>query len=311
MRAAPIALALVTLSAATGAFAQGKVSAGRKLGDKLASPFRAERRTSITTINPAELPQGAAPAPLDDNKKPTTLPGTFQEATDVQFVASDAAAYARYKTSKTGSVYGRLDVVGGQGTVFLARDVQYNQYRGNQFSVNCSNDPSYGNYYRAMAIRWERVTTKPDGSAALEVSDGWFDGRSCKVFTEQRASIPLKPIVLHEGTPIVFAHRDTDGMTVYFPPNARVATDAGTSPTPMTVYGALWRVSVPIRKGSATSVLAEMNPNEVATWVQQLQGKVPEPRKANYTTPRMMQIGIDVLQTVRDPAPSILLRSTL
>jgi len=177
--------------------------------------------------------------------------------------------------------------------------------------VNCSSDPSYNNYYRAMAIRWERFTTSASGAAALEVNDGWFDGRACKVFTERRTVVPLKPILVHEGTPIAFAHRVEDGMTIYFPPNSRVVTDAGTLPLPATTYGALWRVTVPIRKGLATSVLAELSPNDVASWLALSQGKTPTPAKATYTSPRMLQVGVDILQTVRDTAPQVLLRSTI
>ena len=304
MRAATVATALVLLSTA-GAFAQD-APPGRR------SSRQGKRRTTLTTIDLQSLPSAVAlPAVLDESKKPTSFPLTLPEATDLRFQPSDVPSYARWKATKSGSIYGRLEQANGIGSVRLARDILQGYNRGSTFSVGCSNDGAPpGNLYRLMAIRWERIQTSPGGAVTLEISDGWFDGRDCKAYVERKSTFPLKPILSYEWTPMVFASRTEDGLLLHFPPTARVVSDASGGITSPTSHGSLWSVLVPIRKGQASSVLAEMNPRDVAGWLASLQVKPALPQ-ANPVLPRQLQIGVEVVQAVRDEAPTILVRSTI
>jgi hypothetical protein len=304
MRAATVATALVLLSAA-GAFAQDAPARKR-------TPRHGERRTTLTTVDLQSLPTAVSlPAVLDESRKPTTFPLALPEATDLRFQPSDVPSYVRWKAAKTGSIYGRLEPANGVGSIRLARDILQGYHRGPTLSVGCSNDGGApGNIYRLMAVRWERIQTSPGGAVTLEISDGWFDGRDCKTYVERRSSFPLKPILSHEETPVLFASRTEDGLLLHFPPTARVVSDAGGGAASPTSHGSLWSVLVPIRKGQASSVLAEMNPRDVANWLAALQAR-PAPAQANPAPHRQLQLGVEVLQAVRDEAPTILLRSTI
>jgi hypothetical protein len=297
------AVALLVFLSAASAFAQDNSSRARKSA-------RNERRTTISTLDLQRLPAASPlPAILDDNKKPTSFPLALQEATDLRFQPSDQPSYLRWKATKTGSIYGRLEFLGGAGSIRLSRDIAQNYNRGSNFSAGCSNDGGApANIYRVMAIRWERIQNAPGGAVSLEVNDGWFDGRDCKAYVERRTVFPLKAVLSHDETPVLFGSRTDDGILLHFPPSARVVTDSSGVSSP-SFQGALWSVAVPLRKGQATSVLAEMNPRDVAQWLASFQ-TAPAPSKAP-TTPRQLQLGVEVLQTVKDEAPTILLRSTI
>lgn len=319
MRAAailPLTLALVT--AAASAPAQSKIRVPSVKG-RLGEVFRAERRTTVTALDLASLPLASSSPLLDDSKKPAALPGALAEASEVQFVSNDAAAQARWKASRgTQPMYGRLEVAGG--TVRLARDVQSGIQRGGAFSVSCYTEGGAAtayNAYRAVAVRWERVVPAAGNQpATLHTADGWFDSASCKVYLERRQSAPLQVAAAFEGIPVVFANRTDEGLALYFPPAARVAADttAGvSSPTP----GVLWRVSVPVRKGLAASVLAEVSSAAAASWMLQATAGPVGPAGSNATAPvvragsaHQLQIGVDVVQAVRDEQPTILVRLT-
>jgi hypothetical protein len=304
MRAATVVTALVLLSTA-GAFAQDAPARKRP-------PRQGERRTTLTTVDLQSLPAAVSlPAVLDESKKPTSFPLSLPEATDLRFQPSDVPSYVRWKAAKSGSIYGRLEPTNGVGSIRPARDILQGYNRGPTFSVGCSNDGGApGNLYRLMAIRWERIQTSPGGAVTLEISDGWFDGRDCKAYVERKSTFPLRPVLSHEETPVLFASRTEDGLLLHFPPTARVVSDASGGTTSPASHGSLWSVLVPIRKGQASSVLAEMNPRDVASWLASLQAK-PIPPQANPVPHRQLQIGVEVLQAVRDEAPTILVRSTI
>ncbi|MCS6902598.1 MAG: hypothetical protein RMJ98_22590 [Myxococcales bacterium] len=302
MRAATIITFFVLLSAASASAQDAPV--------RNRFPRQGERRTTLATLDLQSLP-AAAPLPnvLDEGKKPTSFPLQLPEATDLRFQHANGPSYVRWKATKYGSIYGHLEPVRGTSSVRLARDILQGYHRGPNIPFSCSNEGgAVENIHRLVAIRWERLQISPDGAAVLEVNDGWFDGRDCKAYVGQKSTFSLKPILFHEETPLLFASRTEEGLLLHFPPSARVVSDAGGGTSSAKSLNSLRSVWVPIRKGQASSVLAELNPYHVVPWIAQLQGKIPQPIPANH---RQIQIGVEVLQAVRDQEPTILLRLTV
>ncbi|MCU0659277.1 MAG: hypothetical protein MUF64_29660, partial [Polyangiaceae bacterium] len=247
------------------------------------------------------------PAPLEDSKRPAGFPIALPEAPEVRFVVSDAASFTRWKATQSGAIYGRLELPSG-GSLRLARDVLQGYVRGSTLSVGCSNDGGpLVNVYRLVALRWERLQLAGN-QISLDINDGWFDGRDCKIYQEKKTSIPLKPALIHDGLPVMFASRSDSSLVLHFPPAARVVSDVDGATVTPTSGGSLWTLVVPLRKGKAASVLAEMDLRTVDLWSQALQGRAVA--KAASSSPRPLQIGIEVLQTVKDKEPTILVRTT-
>jgi hypothetical protein len=273
------------------------------------APRKIERRvTTVTTLALDQLPASTTlPTPLEDSKRPTSFPLGLSEATEVRFVGSDPASFARWKATQAGSIYGRLELPSG-GSLRLARDVLQGYVRGSTLSVGCSNDGGpQVNTYRVVALRWERLQLAGN-QISLDINDGWFDGRDCKIYQQKTTSIPLKPALIYDGLPVMFASRSESSLVLHFPPAARVVSDVdGATATP-TSGGSLWTLVVPLRKGQTASVLAEMDLRTVDLWSQALQGRAAA--KAATSSPRPLQIGIEVLQTVKDKEPTILVRTT-
>ncbi len=309
--ALPLVLALVAASSSVAA-QSGRGPRVPSVKGRIGDLFRPERRTTVTTVELASMATAPTAPLLDDSKQPTTLPGALSEATDIQFVSGEPSSLAKWRASRSPQpIYGRLEVEGG--SVRMARDVQSGVVRG-QLSLSCYNNTNGYNPGRAVALRWERIVppAAPGQPATLHTSDGWFDTGSCRAYVERRQTAPLAVAGSFDGTPVVFASRSDEGLTLYFPPTARVAADttAGvSSPT----AGALWRVLVPVRRGLAASVLAELTPAAAASWMAQLAGPAPTPAVAVPARPgssRAIQVGVDVVQAVRDEQPTVLVRIT-
>lgn len=312
MRRLPLLCLGAGLLAVSGAAFAQDGSFGAKI--RKAQSTKHERRTStVTPLQFADLPRASLPPLLDNNKKPRALPSDAPELPDLKLIPNNPADYTRWKTGKADSwLYARLELQGGRGLLNFVQNMGY-QNSSNTLSVSCTNAPNAAYYQQAQALRWERFILDANDNPSLEVNDGWFDPRTCKPHLEKRTSIQLKTVLQRDGKPLAFASRSEDEMTLYFPPETSIAADNGAAiagSVPLVTRGALWRVTIPVRKGLATGALAEIRSNQIPTWLAQARGKVPEAPKA-YEPYRAQQVGVDVIQTVSDAAPTILLRANL
>lgn len=143
------------------------------------------------------------------------------------------------------------------------------------------------------------------GELTLDIDDGWFDPSNCSLSIERRTT--LHPVVVQadHGLPLAFALRSDAALTLFFTPSTNVAADA--SGELGQGNGALRRVTVPLERGGSASVLASVSAVRLAEWRLRAMGQeVPQRGSSGDVA---LTLGLDAVQTVRDAAPSITVRS--
>jgi hypothetical protein len=271
------------------------------------------KTTSVVSLQVADLPRESAPAPLDDSKKPASLPATSPDLPDIRVTPRNPAEVARFKTSKTEMwMQSTIEAVGkGASRIWLARYPQQSTPAG--LTVNCTNNSANAYYSAPQAIRWERLSIDEKNEAVYEVNDGWFDPRGCRVLLEKKTVMHPKIAFSAGDRPLVFATRSDDELFLYFPTGTSLAVDQGMGkldgvPAP-TAQGTLARISLPIKKGLAASALADIPVSAYASWIASARGLGAPAANSPYDG-RVLSVGVDAIQTVSDPAPTILLRGS-
>lgn len=146
----------------------------------------------------------------------------------------------------------------------------------------------------------EEVAVAPDGTATLDVHRTWIDPAACSFAFLGDERLALKPIGLLDGAPVAFAVRKDDQLTLFFPPTSGLAVSAENDRLSVTRgTGALDRVVVPVHRGMATSVEAQIQ--GFREWVRTASG---EPRHGS-TPSTTMVVGVDVTQTSSDKEPLV------
>jgi hypothetical protein len=297
------ALGVCLLGCAVAASGPALGQSGRAFKVKVA-----HRTTTVTQISLSELPTEVMPPPLDDAKKPSLSFADAPEVADLKVVPQNAADAIRWKTrSGNDWLSVRLEPGLGSGwaTVGFTQNTQFTQ---RNVAANCSASTQHQYYTQPKGVRWERLTVADSGVATLEINDGWFDPRSCKVKVEKRTVLHPKTVVTREGVPLLWAVRGEDEITLLFPPDATVVTDSAAPHAPST-HGALTRVTLSVKRGVSAMALAEINPSVLTTFLQGLLGK-PGAAGSVPSISTSTALGVDVMQTVSDPEPTILIRST-
>jgi hypothetical protein len=107
------------------------------------------------------------------------------------------------------------------------------------------------------------------------------------------------------GLPFAFALRSDAGLTLLFVPGTNLAADG--SGELRQGNGALARITLPIQRGGAASVLASASATRLAGWRLQAMGR--EIPKAASAGDIAVTVGIDAVQTVSDAQPWVTVRS--
>jgi hypothetical protein len=155
------------------------------------------------------------------------------------------------------------------------------------------------------ALRWEHARMNEKGELTLDIDDGWFDSLNCSLSIERRTTLHPMPVRTDSGPPLAFALRSEGGLTLLFAPGTNIAADA--SGELKQGNGALRRVTVPLERGGAASVLASVSATKLVEWRLQAMGReIPQKASAGDIA---ITVGVDAVQTVSDAEPSITVRS--
>jgi hypothetical protein len=147
-------------------------------------------------------------------------------------------------------------------------------------------------------LRWETLTTTPDGNAALEVRDLWFDAKTCAVGPGSTKTIPLRAVAWEDGRPWLFAMRGHTGVTLVMP-RANEVTSESMVGAPVSVRGDFTRVTLPMGRWGSGTVVAELDGLSTGAKTE----------SAENGENRPVEVGIELVQTMSEKAPTLLVRT--
>jgi hypothetical protein len=175
--------------------------------------------------------------------------------------------------------------------------------------VNCHRDESPSN------VRWETVNVGADGTAHLTIRDLRFDPHGCKLGAVATSDVAFKPIAYDGAKPWLFAVRDDKSVTFLMARSNDVTADAMVG-SPVTVRGAFTRVTLPVGRWGSSSFVAnlaslELKAPAVPDPARRRQGKASEEVGTPETSDQPIEIAVELVQTMSEPAPTLLVRRAL
>jgi hypothetical protein len=162
----------------------------------------------------------------------------------------------------------------------------------------------------ASPVRWETVAVGSEGTATLEVKDLWFHSDTCTVTPGATARVEFKAIAWDGARPWLFAVRDGSTVTFLMPRTDDVNVDVMAG-APLTVRGAFTRVTLPIARWGASSLVAHVPslelkpprpPRPAGKGLRADAGAEPE----GTDTPA--EVAVELVQTMSERAPTLLVR---
>jgi hypothetical protein len=153
---------------------------------------------------------------------------------------------------------------------------------------------SCGERASILPMRWEALATTADGDARLTVHDLWFDAMACAVGPGPITTIPLKAIAWDGDKPWLYAMRSHNGVTLVMPRVNEVSSESMVG-TPVAMRGAFTRISMPLGRWGSGSIVAQLDSLAGAP--------------AGDGTDRPVEVGIELVQTMSEKAPTLLVRT--
>ncbi|HKQ72010.1 MAG TPA: hypothetical protein VJT73_21845 [Polyangiaceae bacterium] len=149
-------------------------------------------------------------------------------------------------------------------------------------------------------IRWESLEVGAGDAARLVVRDLWFDAKHCTVGLAAESAVTLKAVAYKDGKPWLFAVRDERGVTLFMPRTTEVTSEAMAG-NPLSVRGAFTRVTLPLGRWGAGSVLATLPALSFsATDAAGQAGDGSGP----------VEVTIELVQTMAEKTPTLVVRSS-
>jgi hypothetical protein len=251
----------------------------------------------IALLDLVRVPKEAIPPYLEPPSASSRVAeGTFSPS--LRFADVTRAQLAHYKTKHEPlEVHIESAEPGAGGGYFIRNGAMPSPTP--KLTTTCTKDSN------VVGLRWERARLSEKGELTLDIDDGWFDPLNCSLSIERRTT--LHPVVVHadRGLPLAFALRSETELTLFFAPGTNVAADAtgklGQG------NGALRRVTLPLERGGAASVLTSVSATHLAEWRLRAMGRdVPQSGSAGDVA---ITLGVDAVQTVSDVEPSVTVRS--
>jgi len=250
----------------------------------------------IAQLDLAAVPKESIPPPLDQASAPTRIPA---EATSTSLRLTDITRpkLARFKAGQEPLEVHIESVEPGVGGGYFTRATMPSS--SPKLATTCTKGST------VQGLRWEHAHISEKGELTIDIDDGWFDPSNCSLSIERRTT--LRPMMLHAdgGLPLAFAMRSDRGLTFFFAPESNIAADA--SGELIQANGALRRVTMPLERGGASSILVSASAAKLADWKLRAMGReVPASAVAGDIA---ITLGIDAVQTVGDREPSVMVRS--
>jgi hypothetical protein len=152
---------------------------------------------------------------------------------------------------------------------------------------------------KLLPARWESVTITPEHVVVYHVTSAWFDPRTCSAHVMERRAVTTAPLaggLLHAfREPCAGASACDSGelVTLLGPRFDSLATSA-IGGNVSSADGALTRITLPVRHGGGSSMVARGSSSKAFPWTRALGINVP-------TTTIML--GVEIAQGVDDPEP--------
>ncbi|MFO0660987.1 MAG: hypothetical protein U0165_14320 [Polyangiaceae bacterium] len=178
---------------------------------------------------------------------------------------------------------------------------QYGQAVGTA-SVYCANGDHAT--MRLSPVRSEQVSAA-SGGLELAVRDYWLDSYNCELTLDRLSKVHAKEIATAAGKPVMWAFRSAvDELTVMFPWTTGVTVDTSVGQAELSV-GALYQLRMPIRPGATSSMLVGFSDYSMFNaW----QASIGQKLGLQVADLQHVTIGVDIVQSVSDAAPSITVR---
>lgn len=152
---------------------------------------------------------------------------------------------------------------------------------------------------KLLPARWESVTITPEHVVVYQVTSAWFDPRTCSAHVVERRAVTTAPLaggLLHAFREPCASSSACDGgelVTLLGPRFDSLATSA-IGGNVSSADGALTRVTLPVRHGGGSSMLARGSSSKAYPWARALGIDLPA------TT---ITLGVEIAQGVDDPEP--------
>jgi hypothetical protein len=164
----------------------------------------------------------------------------------------------------------------------------------------------------ATPVRWETATIEGEGRAQVEIKDLWFFSQTCAVREGAVARVAFEAVAWDGARPWLYASRDDRSVTFLMPSAGDVTADASVG-VPVTVRGGFTRVSLPLGRWGSSSFVAHL-----ASMALDVPKPPPDPPRRGQAS-RMpesapspaeaaVEVGVEIVQTMSERAPTVLVR---
>ncbi len=260
--------------------------------------------TKVIVVDIGSLPRGEIPSPPGEADAPVGIPAFTQPASISVTAAGEMARRRRGKpmvhVSKKSSITSsrveadKVKLVAIAPTVPSVDALYPSSADATEFDAPSSQKLSCGDRESVLAMRWESLATPNGSEARLSVHDLWFDAKTCAVGPGPETALSLKAIAWEGGTPWLYAMRSQLGVTLVMPRVSELSSESMVG-APVAVRGDFTRVTMPMGRWGSGSIVAQIDafPGE----------------PADDRPDRPVEIGIELVQTMSENAPTLLVRT--
>ena len=258
--------------------------------------------TEVIAIDVQTLPMGQLPALPAESDAPTAVPAWTQPETITVTPAGEASRSRRPRKpsasiSKKSIAPKHVEKV---KLVFIAPtspslDAIYAPSTdATELEGQDSQRMSCGEHTSVTPMRWEALATTGAEDARLLVNDLWFDAKACAVGPGPATTILLKAIAWDGNKPWLYAMRGPNSVTLVMPRVSEITSESMVG-TPVSMRGAFTRISMPLGRWGSGSIVAQLD---------SLAGG-----PAGDGSDRPVEVGIELVQTMSEKAPTLLVRT--
>jgi hypothetical protein len=259
--------------------------------------------TKVIVVEVDALPEGEIPSPPPETDAPTGVPAWTQPATITVTSAGEMARAHRRgkpvlgiskKSSITSKRAERVKLVAIAPTTPSLDALYAPSAEATELEAQASQKLSCGERESVLPMRWEALATTTNGDARLSVHDLWFDAKTCAVGPGPETTVPLKAIAWEDGKPWLYAMRSRAGVTLVMPRVSEISSESMVG-APVSVRGDFTRITMPVGRWGSGSIVAQLDSLGAAD--------------AGDRGERPVEVGIELVQTMSERAPTLLVRT--
>jgi len=258
--------------------------------------------TNVIVVDVGDLPTGEIPSVPAETDAPLGVPAWTQPATITVTAAGELRPRQHgkpvqrvSKKSIIASKRPRVAKIVAIAPTTPSLDALYAPSNdATDLEAQASQKLSCGDRESVLPLRWEAFAVTNDGEARLSVRDLWFDAKSCAVGPGPEATILLKAVAWDGGRPWLYAMRNHDGVTLVMPRVTEISSESMVG-APVSVRGDFTRITMPIGRWGSGSIVAQLD---------SLPGEPADDR-----VDRPIEVGIELIQTMSEKAPTLLVRT--